>query len=75
MKVALANGVLGEKMMVDSVYNCLVNDQGKVDTAYQNIVVFLALHFSPIEGSDILHGLLSHINISQSKKKSEEMGG
>ena len=30
MKVALANGVLGEKMMVDSVFNCLVNDQGEL---------------------------------------------
>ena len=30
MKVALANGVLGEKLMVDSVHNCLVNDQGEI---------------------------------------------
>ena len=32
MKIALASGVLGEKMMVDSVYNCLVNDQGLSNT-------------------------------------------
>lgn len=32
MKIALANGVLGEKLMVDSVYNCLVNDQGLSNT-------------------------------------------
>ena len=30
MKIALANGALGEKMMVDSVFNCLVNDQGEL---------------------------------------------
>ena len=29
MKLASAAGVFGEKMMVDSIYNCLVNDQGK----------------------------------------------
>ena len=28
MKIALASGALGEKMMVDSIFNCLVNDQG-----------------------------------------------
>ena len=27
-KIAISEGVFGEKMMVDSVYNCLVNDQG-----------------------------------------------
>ena len=27
-KIAISEGVCGEKMMVDSVYNCLVNDQG-----------------------------------------------
>ena len=30
MKIALANGALGEKMMVDSIFNCLVNDQGSI---------------------------------------------
>ena len=30
MKIALANGVFGEKMMIDSIYNCLVNDQGEL---------------------------------------------
>ena len=28
MKIAAANSVLGEKLMVDSIYNSLVNDQG-----------------------------------------------
>ena len=30
MKIASANGVLGEKVMVDSIFNCLVNDQGNM---------------------------------------------
>ena len=29
MKIASASGVLGEKVMIDSIYNSLVNDQGK----------------------------------------------
>ena len=32
MKIASAAGVLGEKIMTDSVYNSLVNDQGLPDT-------------------------------------------
>ena len=32
MKLASAAGVFGEKIMVDSIYNCLVNDQGLPDT-------------------------------------------
>ena len=28
MKIALASGAFGEKLMTDSVFNCLVNDQG-----------------------------------------------
>ena len=32
MKLASAAGVFGEKMMVDSIYNCLVNDQGNAST-------------------------------------------
>ena len=40
MKVALANGVLGEKLMVDSVYNCLVNDQGETEMKINSIHIF-----------------------------------
>ena len=29
MKIASAAGVLGEKIKMDSIYNSLVNDQGK----------------------------------------------
>ena len=29
MKIAAAAGVLGEKVMIDSIHNCLVNDQGE----------------------------------------------
>ena len=32
MKIACANGVLGDKIKIDSVYNCLVNDQGLPNT-------------------------------------------
>jgi len=32
MKIASAAGVLGEKIMIDSIFNCLVNDQGLADT-------------------------------------------
>ena len=28
MKIASANGVLGEKVQIDSIFNSLVNDQG-----------------------------------------------
>lgn len=35
MKVAAAGGVLGEKIKIDSVFNCLVNDQGKIEIIYQ----------------------------------------
>ena len=34
MKIALANGVFGEKMMVDSTFNCLVNDQGRLNNRF-----------------------------------------
>ena len=32
MKIASANGVLGEKVQVDSTFNSLVNDQGRIIT-------------------------------------------
>ena len=32
MKLASASGVLGEKVMMDSIFNCLVNDQGLPNT-------------------------------------------
>ena len=32
MKIASTAGVLGEKIMIDSTYNSLVNDQGLPDT-------------------------------------------
>ena len=34
MKISLASGVLGEKLKVDSVYNCLCNDQGDIIWQY-----------------------------------------
>ena len=30
MKIAASSGVLGEKIMIDSIYNSLVNDQGEL---------------------------------------------
>ena len=33
MKIASANGVLGEKVQVDSTFNSLVNDQGRTSTS------------------------------------------
>ena len=34
MKVAAAGGVLGEKIMMDSTFNSLVNDQGNIYVKY-----------------------------------------
>ena len=41
MKIALANGALGEKMMIDSIFNCLVNDQGKQKLGLSMSVVLI----------------------------------
>ena len=66
MKVALANGVLGEKLMVDSVYNCLVNDQGE-KTSPPSVSVTALTDFGNCSEALRLHPIL-HFLIKKKKK-------
>ena len=49
MKIAAADGVFGEKIKVDSVFNCLVNDQGNETI----LTIFVKMMFSRLKDSNI----------------------
>ena len=67
MKVALANGVLGEKLMVDSVYNCLVNDQGEKKTSPPSISVTAMTDFINCSEALRLHPILHFLIKNKTK--------